>query len=116
MPYNDPDPKDPNMLVGVVLPGNKEAMIEMAYVFAEEFARQGYDKTKLLWLFKNPFYGGAYGAYKALGDEAIHTIIDECLAVWGHIQFSTSDSGLSTHASDGFENHKSKIQNESNEG
>ena len=115
MPYNDPDPKDPNMLVGVVLPGDREAMIEMAYVFAEEFARQGYDKTKLLWLFKNPFYAGAHGAYKALGEETIRTIIDECLAVWGRIQFTTTDSGLSTDASDGFEHRNSKIQDENNE-
>jgi len=112
MPFKDPDPNDPNMLVGVVLPGDREAMIEMAYVFAEEFARQGYDKTQLLWLFKNPFYAGAHGAYKALGDEAIRTIIDECLAVWGRIRFSIVDSGLSTDASDGFEHRKSKIQNE----
>ncbi len=94
MPFNDPDPKDPNMLVGVVLPGDREAMIEMGYVFAEEFARQGYDKTQLLRLFKNPFYAGAHGAYKALGEEAIRTIIDECLAVWGRIRFSISDFGL----------------------
>ncbi len=112
MPFKDPDPKDPNMLVGVVLPGDREAINEMAYVFAEEFARQGYDKTQLLWLFKNPFYAGAHGAYKALGDEAIRTIIDECLAVWGRIRFSIADSGLSTDASDGFEHRKSKIQNE----
>ncbi len=46
MPYKDPDPKDPNMLVGVILPGDREAINEMAYVFAEEFARQGYDKTQ----------------------------------------------------------------------
>jgi len=44
MPYNDPDPSDPNVLVGVVLPADAEAMREMAYVFAEEFARMGYDK------------------------------------------------------------------------
>ncbi len=30
MPYNDPDPTDPNVLVGVVLPADAEAMREMA--------------------------------------------------------------------------------------
>jgi len=39
MPFQDPDPTDPNMLVGVVLPADAEATREMAYVFAEEFAR-----------------------------------------------------------------------------
>ncbi len=115
MPYKDPDPKDPNMLVGVVLPGDREAMIEMAYVFAEEFARQGYDKTQLLWLFKNPFYAGAHGAYKALGEEKLRAIIDECLAVWGRIRFSTVESELPIEGSTGIETRKSKIQNETNE-
>ena len=35
MPYQDPDPTDPNMLVGVMLPADAEAMRDMAYVFAE---------------------------------------------------------------------------------
>ena len=42
MPFKDPDPTDPNMLVGVLLPANAEATRDMAYVFAEEFARLGY--------------------------------------------------------------------------
>ncbi len=114
MPYKDPDPKDPNMLVGVVLPGDREAINEMAYVFAEEFARQGYDKTQLLWLFKNPFYAGAHGAYKALGEEAIRTIIDECLAVWGRVRFSIADFGLPIDPGE-IKDRKAKIQNETNE-
>lgn len=82
MPYNDPDPTDPNVLVGVVLPADAEAMREMAYVFAEEFARMGYDGKQLLSLFKNPFYVGAHGAYRILGEEAIQSIIDQCLLAW----------------------------------
>src|SRR5678815_1544505 len=69
MPYKDPDPNDPNMLVGVVLPAEAEAMRDMAYAFAEEFARLGYTREQLLWLFKNPFYGGAHGAYRTLGEQ-----------------------------------------------
>ena len=68
MPFKDPDPTDPNMLVGVMLPADAEATRDMAYVFAEEFARMGYSREQLLWLFKNPFYGGAHGAYRALGE------------------------------------------------
>lgn len=83
MPYDDPDPNDPTVLVGVMTPAEADTMTDMAYVFAEEFARLGYDRTHLLWLFKNPFYGGAHGAYQALGEEAIRVIIDECLAAWG---------------------------------
>lgn len=91
MPYKDPDPTDPSMLVGVVLPAEAETVTDMAYVFAEEFARLGYDRTRLLWLFKNPAYAGAHGAYRALGEDAVRKIIDECLDAWGTVQFVTHD-------------------------
>ena len=95
MPYQDPDPTDPNMLVGVMLPADAEATRDMAYVFAEEFARLGYDRSRLLGLFKTPFYGGAHGAYQHLGETEILLIIDECLNAWGQAQFSILDFGFS---------------------
>jgi hypothetical protein len=79
------------MLVGVLLPADAEATRDMAYVFAEEFARLGYTREQLLWLFKNPFYGGAHGAYRTLGANEILSIIDECLNVWGSIKISVQD-------------------------
>ena len=91
MPFRDPDPTDPNMLVGVMLPADAEATRDMAYVFAEEFARMGYSREQLLWLFKNPFYGGAHGAYRALGEQETLTIIDECVNVWGCVRVSVQD-------------------------
>ena len=122
MPYKDPDPTDPNMLIGVMLPADAEATRDMAYVFAEEFARLGYTREQLLWLFKNPFYGGAHGAYQALGEQETLSIIDECIAVWGSIKFSIlvrgAAFGLSTEAGDSeisglqskIENPKSKME------
>ena len=91
MPYKDPDPADPNMLVGVMLSADAEATRDMAYVFAEEFARLGYSREQLLSLFINPFYGGAHGAYRALGVNEILSIIDECLNVWGSIRVTVQD-------------------------
>ena len=91
MPYNDPDPTDPNMLVGVVLPADAEATREMAYVFAEEFARMGYTREQLLWLFKNPFYGGAHSAYRELGESETVSIIDECIGAWGGLKLTVQD-------------------------
>ena len=91
MPYNDPDPTDPNVLVGVLLPEDAEATREMAYVFAEEFARMGHDKQQILALFKNPYYGGAHGAYRALGEEATSAIIDECIGAWGKVKFTVQE-------------------------
>jgi hypothetical protein len=91
MPYNDPEPTDPNMLVGVMLPADAEATREMAYVFAEEFARLGYTREQLLWLFRNPFYGGAHGAYRSLGENETLAIIDECLNAWGNMKIRVQD-------------------------
>ena len=83
MPYDDPDPSDPTMLVGVILPGSPEAMREMAYVFAEEFARTGMDEEAILDLFMNPFYAGAHRAYRVLGEPAVRGIVRDCVGVWG---------------------------------
>jgi hypothetical protein len=91
MPFKDPDPSDPNMLVGVLLPADADATRDMAYVFAEEFARMGYSREQLLGLFKNPFYGGAHSAYRALGEAETLTIIDECLNIWGRIQVTIQE-------------------------
>ena len=107
MPYKEPDPTDPNMLVGVMLPADAEATRDMAYVFAEEFSRMGYDRNRLLQLFKNPYYAGAHGAYRDLGEEAILKIVDECINVWGRVQFSISDFGFSIEEKP----EKSKIRN-----
>ena len=74
---------DPMELVGVVLPAGAEAMREMAYVFAEEFARLGFDEVRLLRLFKNPFYAGLHQAYCALGEPVVREIVGECVRVWG---------------------------------
>ena len=120
MPYDDPDPNDPNVLVGVMLPADAEATTEMAYVFAEEFARMGHDRREILGLFKNPFYGGAHGAYKALGEAAIQAIVDECIDAWGKVKFSILDPSASLRTGFGFsieegggeiQNRQSKIQN-----
>jgi hypothetical protein len=91
MPFRDPDPTDPNMLVGVVLPSDAEATRDMAYVFAEEFARMGYDRDRLLALFKNTHYAGAHGTYRELGEKETLGIIDECLAIWGRYKIVVQD-------------------------
>jgi hypothetical protein len=83
MPYDDPDPTDPQVLVGVALPSSEEATREMAYVFAEEFARMGMDAHGVLSLFTNPFYAGAHQIYQALGADAVRGIVEECVIVFG---------------------------------
>lgn len=87
MPYNDPDPKDPTMLVGVEIPAEQDADLEMAYAFAEEFAAMGFSEKRLLSLFHQPFYSAAYRACKNLGEEKIKSVIREALHVWGGSRF-----------------------------
>jgi len=95
----------------VMLPADAEATRDMAYVFAEEFARMGYTREQLLWLFKNPFYGGAHGAYRSLGEQETLSIIDECLNVWGNIKVSILDSALPADPELDDPSSESKIEN-----
>ena len=83
MPYGDPDPSDPNVLVGVELPADLDATRDMAWVFAEEFARMGLGAPRILGLFRSPFYAGAHRALTALGEPEVVAIVEECVAVWG---------------------------------
>ena len=73
---------DPMALVGVELPAGDEAMRDMAYVFAEEFARLGYGEVLIGSVFRNPFYRGAHQAYRVLGQDAVAAIIAECVRAW----------------------------------
>jgi hypothetical protein len=85
MPWGDPDPTDPSMLVGVVLPGGRDATLDMARVFADEFARLGFDTRRIFALFENPHYAGPHAALQALGVPAVLTIIQDAVARWPRV-------------------------------
>jgi hypothetical protein len=83
MPWGDPDPTDPSTLVGVSLPGGgPEAARAMAAVFADEFARLGYDERAIFALFEDPFYAGPHAALGALGVPAVLALIQEAVVRW----------------------------------
>ncbi len=86
MPYDDPDPEDPNMLVGVEIPAGETSDLDMAYTFAEEFVQMGYSAEQLMAVFRNPYYAGAYRAYLQLGEENTRSIVQEVVDVWGGFQ------------------------------
>lgn len=85
MPWGDPDPTDPAMLVGVVLPGDRDATAEMARVFADEFARLGFDTRGIFALFEDSHYAGPHGALRSLGVPAVLSIIRDAVARWPRI-------------------------------
>jgi len=92
VPYDDPDPDDPHLLVGVSLPGDEAATREMAEAFADEFAQMGFDRQRLLRLFGDPFYRGAHAARELLGDAEITRIVVESLRVYGSQVTSVTDA------------------------
>ena len=92
MPYDDPDPTDPTMLVGVEIPAGATSDIDMAYAFAEEFAQLGFSAERLMALFRNPYYAGAHRALGVLGDERIAGIIREAIDVWGAFRVVFTDT------------------------
>jgi hypothetical protein len=55
----------------------------MAWAFAEEFARAGFDRRRILALFRSPFYAGSHAALVALGETEVAAIVDECVTVFG---------------------------------
>ena len=83
MPYGEPDPSDPNVLVGVAVPADAETTRAMAWVFAEEFARMGYNRRRILGLFRSPFYAGVHRSWRALGEAEVTAIVEQCVSVWG---------------------------------
>ena len=91
MPYDDPEPEDPQELVGVELPGDETVTLEMAAAFADEFAQLGYTRAQILALFRRAEYAGAHQAWTLLGQQAIAQMVDESLSVWGRFTCVVTD-------------------------
>ena len=91
MPYQEPDPSDPHVLVGVSLPGSRDDLRRMAEVFVEEFAALGFEEERILRLFRHPGYAAAHRAWNELGDAEIGRIVRECMALWGRFRVVVSE-------------------------
>ena len=91
MPYDDPEPEDPQELIGVELPGDKTVTREMAEAFADEFAQLGHTRAEILALYKDPFYSGAHQAWQLLGEDEIGRVVDESFNVWGRVRCVVTD-------------------------
>jgi hypothetical protein len=92
MPYDEPDPTDPALLVGVCLPADSEAGCELAYTYAEEYASLGHGKEWILQMFRNPSHAIAHSAWAALGPAEIERIVEECVSVYGRVRFLVRDA------------------------
>ena len=92
MPYDDPEPDDPQELVGVELPGDESVTREMAAAFADEFAQLGFTRSQILALYRKAEYTGAHQAWRLLGEDEVARIVDESLAVWGRFTCTVTDA------------------------
>ena len=92
MPYDEADETDPMLLMGVEIETGQDSLLETARVFAEEFARMGFDEEKLLGLFRNPFYAAAHRAWLVLGEETVGALVREGVGAWGRIRLSDRDT------------------------
>ena len=72
---------DPFAIVGVQVEDDDRggALEEMARVFVEEFARMGWDRDRILDMFRNPFYRGPHVVYRARGEPFVIRMIDNVL-------------------------------------
>ncbi len=92
MPYDNPEPEDPQELVGVELPGDEAVTREMAAAFADEFAQLGFTRAQILALYRKAEYAGAHQAWRLLGHDEVARLVDESLAVWGCFRCVVTDS------------------------
>jgi len=94
MPYDDPDPSDPNLLVGVAVTGDSESDREMAYTFGEELAGLWYAEEFILRLFGSPRYPGLHRLLTILGEDEIQRIIGECCGIWRRARVVVRDTPI----------------------
>jgi len=99
MLYDEPDPSDPNLLVGVAVPGDPRTDLEMAYAFAEEYAGLGYSQELIRGLFRSPRYPALLRLTAKFGEDEIRRIVEECCEVWGRVRVVVKDARPDTSSS-----------------
>ena len=92
MTWQEPEAEDPQVLVGVGLPGGEESVREMTAAFADEFAQLGLPRERILELFASPCYAGAHQAWLALGAAEVTRMVEESLAVYGRRRLGVLDA------------------------
>ena len=86
MPKDEADPEDPMEFVAMELPADAEAEGRMAECFVEEFLLMGFDRPKLINLFKNPLYQGTHRLWAQNGEAWVNAVIDRVLSRWTFVR------------------------------
>jgi hypothetical protein len=83
MPKDESDPEDPMEMVGVVSPASAEEVEYVARCIIEEFAWFGFDRERILSLFRDPHYVGAHTITKQMGEPWVVSLVDTVAREWG---------------------------------
>lgn len=84
------EPEDPLEFVGMAIPAGPEADAEMTRAVIEEFLLHGFDRTRLLRLFQDPFYAGTHRVWVARGEKFVEDMLDTVLREWSPAPESTT--------------------------
>lgn len=83
MPKDEVDPEDPMELVGIQLPrGEVIDESEMTEKVIEEYLLEGYDRERLLRLFRDPFFRMTHDIFVRHGEAWVVSAIDRVIDRW----------------------------------
>ncbi len=72
--------EDPFELVAIRCSGGN--LDETVKIIIEEYIKLGFDESRILWLFKNPFFKYTNDIYKLKGENYIKKSIEEVKNKW----------------------------------
>lgn len=79
MPHDHPEAGDPMQLVGCGAPGDLEHMAE---AIVDEYLRFGFDRDRLLAMFREPFFAMTHAVWRHKGDAWCEALIARVAARW----------------------------------
>ena len=93
MPHDEFVDEDPLGLVGMVMPGEEGQLEAMAECFVEEYARMGWNETRIMTLFTQPLFMATYRVYRLKGESYARELIHKvCARYQPLLQHATSES------------------------
>jgi hypothetical protein len=80
MPHDEFDRQDPMGLVGMIVPGEAGQLEAMAECFVDEYARMGWNETRIMTLFTQPLFMATHRVYRLKGEEYVQELIRKVCA------------------------------------
>ena len=76
------EPDDPLELVGVPVPVDEATFDDMARTLIEEYVRDGWTNSRLMALFRSPFYAGLHVVWRRRGEPWVRAEIASSRDRW----------------------------------